>query len=272
MLKKFRNNLLLLFQIIIFVYFLILIFLYFYQRNLMYHPDENNYFGDQLSVDIKEVKVNTDDNIDLLGWYHEKDIKKNKTILFFHGNAGKLDNRIYKLNEFSKLDVNYLIFAYRGFSGNEGKPTEKGLYNDAEAAKNWLNSKNIKDSSIVLYGESLGTAVAVDLASSNKFAGVILESPFTSMEILAQKYYPYLPAKYILKDKYKSINKISKIKSPLLVMHGREDNIVPFSMGQEIYEKFDGTKYKYFNDYDDHMMDFNENLIKSLREFISSLN
>ena len=70
----------------------------------------------------------------------------------------------------------------------------------AEAAKNWLNSKNIKDSSIVLYGESLGTAVAVDLASSNKFAGVILESPFTSMEILAQKYYPYLPAKYILKD------------------------------------------------------------------------
>ena len=92
------------------------------------------------------------------------------------------------------------------------------------------------------------------------------------MEILAQKYYPYLPPKYILKDKYKSINKISKIKSPLLVMHGREDNIVPFSMGQEIYEKFDGTKYKYFNDYDDHMMDFNENLIKSLKEFISSLN
>ena len=78
MLKKFRNNLLLLFQIIIFVYFLILIFLYFYQRNLMYHPDENNYFGDQLSVDIKEVKINTDDDIDLLGWYHEKDIKKLK--------------------------------------------------------------------------------------------------------------------------------------------------------------------------------------------------
>ena len=76
MLKEFRTGLFLLIQIIVLVYFLILVFLYFYQRNLMYHPDENNYFGDQLSVDIKEVKVNTDDNIDLLGWYHEKDIKK----------------------------------------------------------------------------------------------------------------------------------------------------------------------------------------------------
>ena len=90
MLKKFRNNLLLFLQIIIFVYFLILVFLYFYQRNLMYHPNENNYSDDQISVYIEKVKVNTDDNIDLLGWYHEKDIKKNKTILFFHGNAGSL--------------------------------------------------------------------------------------------------------------------------------------------------------------------------------------
>ena len=243
---------------------------YFYQRKLLYHPGENNYLDEgPLNHKIEKVYIQSDNK--LVAWRYLKD-KSFKTILFFHGNAGKLDNRIYKLNEFSKLDVNYLIFAYRGFSGNEGKPTEKGLYSDAEAAKNWLNSKNIKDSSILLYGESLGTAVAVELASSNKFAGVILESPFTSMEILAQKYYPYLPAKYILKDKYKSINKISKIKSPLLVMHGKEDNIVPFSIGQEIYEKFDGTKYKYFNDYDDHMMDFNENLIKSLKEFISSLN
>ena len=100
MLKKFRNNLLLLFQIIIFVYFIILIFLYFYQRNLMYHPNENNYFGDKISVDVEKVKVNTDDNIELLGWFHEKDLGKYKTILFFHGNAGSLENRIHKLNHF----------------------------------------------------------------------------------------------------------------------------------------------------------------------------
>ena len=129
---------------------------YFYQRKLLYHPGENNYLDEgPLNHKIEKVYIQSDNK--LVAWRYVKD-KSFKTILFFHGNAGKLDNRIYKLNEFSKLDVNYLIFAYRGFSGNEGKPTEKGLYNDAEAAKNWLNSKNIKDSSIVLYGCLLYTS------------------------------------------------------------------------------------------------------------------
>ena len=96
----------------------------------MYHPDENNYSGDKLSVDIKEVKVATDDGINLLGWYHEKDIKKYKTILFFHGNAGSLENRIHKLNHFREMNVNFLIIAWSGFSGNKGKPSEEGLYED----------------------------------------------------------------------------------------------------------------------------------------------
>ena len=121
------------FQITILIYFLILIFLYFYQRNLMYHPNENNYFDDKLSVYIEKVKIRTEDNIDLLGWYHEKDLKKNKTILFFHGNAGSLENRIHKLNHFREMDVNFLIIAWRGFSGNKGKPTEKGLYEDGKS-------------------------------------------------------------------------------------------------------------------------------------------
>ena len=160
----------------------------------------------------------------------------------------------------------------RDSSGNKGKPTEQGLYEDARAAKKWLNSNGVEDNSIILYGESLGTAIAVDLASSNSFSGLILESPFTSMEILAKKYYPYLPAKLILKDKYKSIEKISKINSPILIMHGREDKIVPFSMGEEMYKKFDGVKYNFFSDNDDHMMNFNENLINTIKKFISSLN
>ena len=154
MLKEFRTGLFLLIQIIVLVYFLILVFLYFYQRNLMYHPDENNYFGDQLSVDIKEVKVNTDDNIDLLGWYHEKDIKKNKTILFFHGNAGSLENRIHKLNHFRDMNVNFLIIAWRGFSGNKGKPSEEGLYEDGKSAINWLVNRGIKKK-ILLFMVSL---------------------------------------------------------------------------------------------------------------------
>ena len=181
MLKKFRNNLLSFLQLIILVYLFLLAFLYFYQRNLMYHPDENNYFNDKLSVNIEEVEISTQDGLVLLGWYHEKDIRKNKTILFFHGNAGSLENRIHKLNHFRDMSVNFLIVAWRGFSGNEGKPSEIGLYEDGESAIRWLMKKGVVEKNIVIYGESLGTGVETHLSQNRNFAGIILETPFTSM-------------------------------------------------------------------------------------------
>ena len=228
------------FLILLFLYIFVIIFLFFYQRKLLYHPSENNYLDEtSLNHNIEKKFIQSENK--LVSWYFEKN-SDYKTILFFHGNAGKLDNRVYKLNELSKLEINYLIIAYRGFSGNEGKPTESGLYEDAKSAKIWLNNNGVKDKDIILYGESLGTAVAVDLASKHKFAGIILESPFTSMTRLAQKYYPIFPVKIILKDKFDSINKIQKINSPLLVMHGEKDTIVPFSMGVEIFEKSNTQK------------------------------
>ena len=122
-----RNFLLEIFIGILVIYASVLIVLFIFQRNLMYHPNENNYFGDKLEVEIEKVKIITSDNINLLGWFHNKDLKKFKTILYFHGNAGKLDNRIYKLNYFKEMDVNFLIIAWRGFSGNNGKPTKNKL-------------------------------------------------------------------------------------------------------------------------------------------------
>ena len=257
------------FLILLFLYIFVIIFLFFYQRKLLYHPSENNYLDEtSLNHNIEKKFIQSENK--LVSWYFEKN-SDYKTILFFHGNAGKLDNRVYKLNELSKLEINYLIIAYRGFSGNEGKPTESGLYEDAKSAKIWLNNNGVKDKDIILYGESLGTAVAVDLASKYKFAGLILESPFTSMTRLAQKYYPIFPVKIILKDKFDSINKIQKINSPLLVMHGEEDTIVPFSMGVEIFEKSNTQKSKYFIKNDDHMMNFDQNLISEIQKFIKSL-
>ena len=252
------------------IYFGVSLIVYFYQRNLLYHPGENNYLDEgPLSHKIEKVNIQSDN--DLVGWYFKKN-DNFKTLLFFHGNAGKLDNRIYKLNEFANLNLNYLIFAYRGFSGNQGKPTEAGLYRDALRAIDWLNQNKVNNKEIVLYGESLGTAVAIETATKDTFAGIILESPFTSMEILAQKYYPYLPAKIILKDKYKSIDKINGLNIPMHVMHGKKDNIVPFKMGEEIFNKYNGSKSNYFNDYDDHLMEFNNDLIQSIDKFIKSLN
>tara|TARA_B100001027_G_scaffold173654_1_gene124934 strand:- start:77 stop:886 length:810 start_codon:yes stop_codon:yes gene_type:complete len=268
--KKSKMNIINIIASILILYLIIVIFIFFYQRKLLYHPSENNYLDEtNLNHKIERVYIQSDN--ELVAWHYTKD-KKFKTILFFHGNAGKLDNRVYKLNELSRLDVNYLIVAYRGFSGNKGNPSEKGLYMDSLAAKNWLNNIGVEDESIILYGESLGTAVAVNLASENKFAGIILESPFTSMVKLAKKYYPYLPVKILLKDKYESEKKLRKINIPILVMHGEQDTIVPFEMGKRIYEISLQPKYKYFNKIDDHMMDYNSQLMQSINQFINSLN
>ncbi len=257
------------FLILFLLYLFFVIFLFFYQRKLLYHPGENNYLDDaSLNHQIEKVYIPSDQN--LVAWQFEKN-RKFKTLIFFHGNAGKIDNRIYKLNEFSKLDLNYLIFAYRGFSGNDGKPTENALYKDARAVKSWLNLNNVQDAEIILYGESLGTAVAVDLAKDFNFAGIILESPFTSMVELAKKYYPYLPVKLVLKDKYETIKKLDQINSPILILHGAKDTIVPFEMGLKIYEIANSPKYKYFNDNDDHMMDYNEDLVQSIKSFIKTI-
>ena len=256
----------------VFIYFFILISTYVFQRNLLYHPSENNYFGDQLEVKIEKVKIKTQDNIELLSWYHNKNIDRYKTILFLHGNAGTLENRIHKINHFKDMNINFLLVAWRGFNGNKGKPTEKGLYEDARSAVVWLKSKGIKENNIVIYGESLGTGVATEIAQKKNFAGVILESPFTSMIEAGKTKYPYLPVRLLLKDKYESNKKIKNIKSPILIMHGKVDKIVPFYMGEKMYELANQPKYFYFSDYDDHMMEYNEKLLNTLKNFIYSLN
>ena len=258
--------------IIILIYFFVLISTYIFQRNLLYHPSENNYFGDKLNVSITKIKVKTQDGIELLSWYHNKDIDKYKTILFLHGNAGTLENRIHKINHFRDMKVNFLIVAWRGFSGNKGNPTEEGLYEDGRSAIRWLISQGVKENNIIIYGESLGTGIATEIAQGKNFAGIILESPFTSMIDAGKDKYPYLPVKFLLKDKYESDKKIKNINIPILIMHGKVDNIVPFHMGRKMYELANEPKYNYFSEYDDHMMEYNKKLLSVLENFIISLN
>ena len=253
---------------IIIAYIVVIIFVYFYQRNLLYHPSENNYQNDTIQFNHQEIFIKVNDEIKLKSWIINKDLKNFKTLVFFHGNAGDLSNRIYKLNELDKLNINILLISWRGFSGNEGYPTEKNLYEDAEAAIKWLNKKKVSNSQIILYGESLGTGVAVEIASKNNFNSIILESPFTSIENSAKIYYPYLPVKLLLKDRYDSINKIKMINSPILIMHGKKDDVVPFSMGKELFEKANSPKQSYFTTEDDHMMEFNSNLLQKIKYFI----
>ena len=256
---------------VVLAYFIIILFVYFYQRNLLYHPSENNYLNDKITFNYEEIFIETNKKIKLKSWFIKKDLDKFKTILIFHGNAGNLFNRVYKLNELNKLDVNILLISWRGFSGNKGKPTEKNLYRDADESVKWLNNQGVISKNIILYGESLGTGVATELGTSNVFGGIILESPFTSIANAAKIYYPYLPVSIILKDRYDSIGKIKNINTPIFIMHGKMDNIVPQQMGLELFEKANNPKYSYFPEDDDHMMNYNKQLLNEIKLFINKI-
>ena len=270
MLKKIKMTFIIICTLIS-TYLIISLILYFSQRNILYHPNENNYSGDKITVEVIETKILTEDKIELSAWYHQKN-SKYKTILFFHGNAGTLENRIHKLNHFKDMNVNFLIISWRGFSGNDGKPSEEGLYIDGISAINWLKNLGLSEEDIIIYGESLGTGVATEIAQNSNFAGLVLETPFTSMVEAAKNFYPYIPVGLLLKDKYKNSLKIKNINIPVLVMHGESDQIVPYWMGKKIYEMANQPKYSYFTKYDDHMMEYNDKLILALNAFIKSLN
>ena len=259
------------FFLLILIYFVITVVVYFFQRKLLYHPFSPQITGKGLIHNFETINFKTSDNFELKGWFHLKNSNK-KTILFLHGNAGNLDNRIDKLNFLGNMDINFLIISWRGYSGNPGNPSETGLYKDALGGIEWLNKKGISNDRIILYGESLGTAIATEVAQNENFAGIILEAPFTSMVDMGQKIYPIFPVKFLLKDKYESKNKIKNIKSPILVLHGRKDKIVPFYMGEKIFEMANSPKFKYFTDLDDHMMNFDEKLVNEIDLFIGNLN
>ena len=260
---------------LVFFYVLLLIIVFFFQGNLLYHPATDNYLQNQAErepAEIEKVKITTKDKINLIGWFYNRNLEEFKTILFFHGNAGSLENRTYKLNHFKNLNLNFLIIAWRGFSGNKGKPNEMGLYEDAKSAIKWLKAKGIKEKNIILYGESLGTGVVVDVAQNKNYAGIILEAPFTSMVNMGKKYYPFFPVNLLLKDKFESYKKINNIFVPVLIMHGKVDKIVPYDMGKKMYELANEPKFFYSQEYGDHMIEYDEKLLSALKKFILSLN
>ena len=169
-------------------------------------------------------------------WYFPVDSNAN-TVLFCHGNAGNISRRLSSIERLRSFGVNVLIFDYRGYGKSDGSPTEANCYADARRAWRWLTEeRGVPPEKIIIFGRSLGGAVAVELASQVPCGGLVVESSFTSAVAVGKKMFPFLPIGALLHDRFDSIAKIGRVKCPVLVTHSREDRLIPFEMGRRLYE------------------------------------
>jgi fermentation-respiration switch protein FrsA (DUF1100 family) len=221
------------------IYLGLLLFLYLYQDHLLYLPDlpsrKVDITPENAGLAFESVTLTAEDGVKTDGWFLPHP-KARATLLFFHGNAGNISHRLDSLALFHSLGLSVLIIDYRGYGRSEGRPNEAGIYRDADAAwRHLVDTRQIAPEHILLFGRSFGGAVAAYLASRHPALGLILESTFTSAPEMAAQLYPWLPARWLTRFKYDSRGRLADIHMPLLVIHSRQDDIIPFSHGETLY-------------------------------------
>lgn len=208
--------------------------MYLMQRKLVYHPTETPAYAKHYGLEnVKVVRVPSTDGLQLVAW-HLRTQEHYPTIIYFHGNSGTLADRADKYRTLAAEGFNIIATSYRGFSGNEGSPSERGLYDDARAAIAYAKTQALPEDRLIFYGESLGTGVAVQMATEFHPAALILEAPYTSIADRAAELYPWLPVHFLMKDHFDSLSKISKVTSPLLILHGEADETIPVAHGRAL--------------------------------------
>lgn len=218
-------------------YLLIVVAMFFLQSLMIFHPQENlTATPNMVGLDFEEVFFRTSDNLELHGWYVPSESAE-VTVLYFHGNAGNISGRLETIDLLHGLGLNVFIIDYRGYGKSEGNPSERGTYKDAEAAWRFLTEeRNLPENNLVIMGRSLGGAVGAQLASKKEAAAAIVESTFTSAADLGAELYPWLPVRWLLKHEYPTIKHIRAIQMPLMLVHSRDDNLIPFHHGRALYE------------------------------------
>jgi len=196
--------------------------------------------------EIEEIELTTSDGEQVFVWHLVSHRPGGATILFFHGNGGNVYHRTEHLDGMAAEGLNVVLLEYRGYGKSSGRPSEAGLYRDADTAYRYLSSI-LPSEKIVLFGESLGAAVATDLAIRERTAGLILESAFPSVRHLGQLHYPLVPGFIYnhLSHSYNTLAKIGRLEIPVLFIHGSRDEIVPIAMGEELFETAPPPRYWY---------------------------
>jgi uncharacterized protein len=226
---------------IVIAYAIIVILLYTLQRRLIFYPGI-------LSADYKfetgdnceEIILTTNDGESISGLFYTGELPD--VIVYFHGNAGDLSGWQYVSEDFTSLGFNFLIIDYRGYGKSTGKITEKGLYRDADAAYQYLLDRGFQADNIIIYGRSIGSGIAVELAARRTAKGLILESPFSSFAALANEKFPLFLPSFYLRFRFDNLRKINKVSYPIIFLHGTDDELIPASHSRKLFGTFKGNK------------------------------
>ena len=210
--------------------------LYIFQRRLIYFPDTEREAPAEAGLrGVREVVLEAPDRARLIAWYAAAKAGK-PTFLYFHGNAGSLSDRAERIKRFAGAGYGVFMLSYRGYSGSTGNPSEPAIHADAHLAYDHLRGLGVAERSIVLYGESLGSGVAVRLASERQVGAVILDAPYTSLPDVGKLLYPVMPVQTFMVDRFDSRKHISGVSAPILILHGTLDTVVPLTLGQALFD------------------------------------
>ncbi|MCA9216235.1 MAG: alpha/beta hydrolase [Planctomycetales bacterium] len=224
------------------VYLSIIACMMFIENSLVYFPQKYP-AGGEWNAGFEDAWFVADDGTKLHGWFAEHESPE-RHVLYLHGNGGNVAGLRYVAEVYRELlDANVLVFDYRGYGRSEGKPNESGVIQDSRAARRWLADRvGVAESEIVLIGRSLGGGAAISIASEIHPQALVLQNTFTSLPDVAQWHYPWLPVRWLMRNRYDSISKIGSIKCPVLQSHGTRDRVVPFDIGERLFQQIDSEK------------------------------
>jgi len=255
-------------------YVLLALMLFLFQDRMVFLP---NMPGRTLTAtpkdagfDFEDVTLETSDGLKLHGWYVPA-AQARGVVLFLHGNAGNISHRLDSIAIFHELGLDTLIIDYRGYGRSQGKPSERGIYLDAEAAWHYLvSSRGVAADRVIVFGRSLGGAVAAWLANQYTPAALIIESSFSSALDIARKLYPFMPVRLITRLEFPVSLHVSRLQCPLLVVHSRDDEIIPFTMAEAIYESAAEPKslLEIWGDHNNGFLLSRDRYLSGLNEFI----
>jgi len=221
--------------------------MYLGQRSMIYFPDQTvPHPHDHGLPQMESIRIAVDDRVEILAWWHAPTDDNHPVLVYFHGNAGHIGSRDYKIREMVETGHGVLLTTYRYNAGGGGKGSEQALLADARRCIEFIKNHDVAENRIVVYGESLGTGVAVAMAAEHDVGGLILETPYTSIAELAHSRYWFALAKWLIRDRYDSLSRIKRVRAPILLFHGDADTTIPMRFGERLYDAAPEPKEGHF--------------------------